>query len=203
MERIKHPNGRRVWYLLAGMLLGAVMVLGIRYYNLSTDQTHYHASFAVYIDSERQEFSEPGFYEEVISCSEAGNDPAQRVHMHRPDNDVVHVHDDRVTWGNFFENIGFSISERHIKTNSRLYVGRGGSEVVFWLNGEPVRNPAGRVIENEDVLLVSYGTGNESALQRQYEAIESDKSASANRQSDPGSCGGDVLDWRHVLREIL
>lgn len=189
--------------MLAGILLGAGAVLGIRYYSVVKNHTHYHAAFAVFIEGERLEFSEPGFYEEVTSCSEAGNDPAQRTHMHRPDNDVIHVHDDLVTWGVFFENIGFSISERHIKTNDKIYATNNESDVSFLLNGKPVRNPANTVIGDEDVLLVSYGAGSEAELRKQAEAIEHDKAGHANHQADPGSCGGETNDWRHVLSELL
>lgn len=203
MERIKHHKGSRLLFLLVGVLLGAVIVLGIRYYNVTKNHVHYHATFAVFIDGERQEFSEPGFYEEVVSCSEAGNDPTQRTHMHRPDNDVVHVHDNLVTWGDFFENIGFSISERHIKTNDKIYITNDQSDVSFLLNGEPVRNPANIVIGDEDVLLVSYGGGSDKELQKQLETIERHKAGHANHQNDPGSCGGETNNWRHVLSELL
>lgn len=205
MERIRHNTSKSKLLLIfiLGALVAAALILGVRYYSLISNTTHYHATFAVFVNGQRQEFEEAGFYEEVVSCTLAEENPAARVHMHRPDNDIVHVHDDQVTWGNFFENIGFSISDRHLKTNSQLYVGRDSSPVVFWLNGQPVRSPANRVIENEDVLMVSYGTANEPALRQQYEATSNDEAAAANQQDDPGSCGGNVRDWRHILRELF
>lgn len=203
MELIKHHSVNSVFFLLLGFVLGAVSVLGVRYYNSSADHTHYHAAFGIYLEGERQMFTEPGFYEEVNACSTVDSDPAQRVHMHEPDNDVIHVHDNLATWGDFFENIGFSISDRHIKTNSRMHLDGPRSPITYLLNGEEVRNPANTLIGDEDVLLISYGESTESVLNQQLDSIKAEKAAQANHQDDPGSCGGAVNDWRHTLGDLF
>src|SRR4051794_34250581 len=100
-----------VFLLVTGAILGALVLLGIRFFSYSPEHVHYHANFAVYLNGAREEFKGSQYYQEVNVCSADGNIslPQQRTHMHENINSVIHVHDHAVTWGQFFNNLGWSV----------------------------------------------------------------------------------------------
>ena len=94
---------RTLLLVLIGFVGGFLWLAGLRYFIAQPEEVHYHANFAVFINGERELFELPTYYEEVAACTTAYHDnPKGRVHMHGEVNDVIHVHDARVTYGNFF-----------------------------------------------------------------------------------------------------
>jgi hypothetical protein len=85
---------------------------------------HYHANFAVYINGQQEQFKGMKYYEETAAqtCTlEKIDDPAERAHMHDNVNNVVHVEDHLVTWGNFFQNLGWGLGDDYLKTADNVY----------------------------------------------------------------------------------
>lgn len=191
----KSHNSRpaKLFYLLVGILLGALVVLAIRYFTYNPHATHYHANFAVYIDGQREQFKSPTYYQEVAACNLTDKVlPIQRAHMHDNINDVIHVHDAGVTWNQFFNNIGWSIGLDYIHTQTQLYQNTDTAKVHYILNGKDVTddiNVANTVIGDKDRLLVSYGEESESQLQQQFKTVAS-TAAKVDSQQDPASCAG-------------
>lgn len=172
-----------------GFLGGLLWLAAMRFILVQPAQTHYHANFAVYIQGEREQFDEFTYYEEVAACSsEYDNNPRGRVHMHDEVNDVIHVHDKRVTYGQFFQNIGWSVGNGFIADRNDVYVADNEKGVNYILNGEEVPNIASRVIESTDRLLVSYGQSG-ADLDAQFESVGT-TAAEVNGKPDPASCGG-------------
>jgi hypothetical protein len=175
--------------MLAGLFIGAFTILGLRVLLAKDHATHYHANFALYINGERDKFENFTFYEEVQSCSsEDHSNPKHRVHMHNRENDTVHVHDDGVTWGHFFANLGYGLLNDAVKNDDGVFVdGAEGKKLTFILNGEAVDSVANRPIASEDVLLVDYGDGSE--VQSRFDGI-SKSAGEHNHKPDPASCSG-------------
>lgn len=176
-------------------MLGALIVLGVRLATYTGPQhTHYHANFAVYIDGKREKFADSSYYTEVAACAVGTNiQPEQRAHMHDNVNSVVHVHDDGVTWGQFFENLGWYVGPDFIQTrDGTLYKASGDNQLHIILNGDdftglgPITN---QVIGDRDQLLVSFGDANESTLQKQYKSVPS-TAKHYDESKDPASCAG-------------
>jgi len=177
-------------YVLAGMAIGLLWFVVIRALFFYPEHVHYHANFAVFINGEREQFESPIYYEDTLACSQDETDnPRGRVHLHQPNNDVVHVHDHAATWGNFFENIGWALGNSFIKTDTELFQDRMDGELVFILNGERTRQVADRVIGNEDRLLISFGDASDTELETQFAAI-ADDAGQFNTKPDPASCSG-------------
>lgn len=175
--------------LLVGFIVGALWPVGMRFFLVQAEETHFHANFAVYIDGERENFDSFTYYEEVAACTSAYQDnPKGRVHMHDNVNDVIHVHDKRVTYGNFFENIGWALGENFVSARGKLYVDSQSKQVTYILNGEQVDDISDRIIENTDRLLVTYGD-NSHDLNSQFESVAS-TAVEVNKYQDPASCGG-------------
>lgn len=189
--------------LLAGLIsaIAGVLLFGLVRFLFQPDMhIHYHANFAVFINGQRQEFKGPQFYQEIASCNDSAN-PQGRVHMHDNIGHVVHVHDKLVTWGNFFNILGWSLSDRALFDGTKSYVDGQDNELHFMLNGKPAISIANEVIGNEDRLLVSYGNETPEQLQQQFSALEND-AHEYNLRKDPSACKGpeELSSWTRLQR---
>mgnify|MGYP001566801263 FL=1 len=175
--------------IAGGILLGALLVLGVRYFTYHPERVHYHANFQVFINGQREQFADPALYEEsAASCSqEEAMTPGERAHMHDNVNDVVHVEDHAVTWGQFFTNLGWVVDAKVIETPSQMLLADPSHKISFMLNGQIIDNVSNRVIGDQDKLLVDYGSDS-SLINTEYSAI-TNKAAKYNTSKDPASCG--------------
>jgi hypothetical protein len=123
-------------FLIYGLLVGVLVILGIRYFTYHPHKVHYHANFGVYINGQQELFKDPTYYEEVALCNTGTMTPQARTHMHDEEAGVVHVHDEAVTWGQFFENLGWVIGPDFIQTRDKLYVADETSKLNIVLNGQ-------------------------------------------------------------------
>jgi hypothetical protein len=184
------------WFLFAGgLVLGALIILAIRFVTYKPDQVHYHANFAVYINGQREEFKSPTYYQEVAVCSTVNGitQPVQRAHMHDEINSVIHVHDHAVTWGQFFENIGWYLGPNFIENaDNKMYIENGSDKLNIVLNGQNITDfgPMDNVvIKDQDRMLISYGDISDSTLATEYKSVP----ATAHHYDitkDPASCAG-------------
>lgn len=187
-------------FFTIGLLVGIIVFALFRFISF-VEPTHYHANFAVFINGQRETFDGPGFYESVTACSETDTPtPAHRAHMHDRVNNVAHVHEDAVTWGMFFENIGYSVGERHLGTNTELFSEDNEQAVRFMLNGEEVDDIANTVITSEDKLLVSV-TAPDVSLASEYAKVD-DSAGEFNSKADPATCTGSTTPFELRLKNI-
>lgn len=195
MQVIKRFFGNR-WVLLGiGLLLGVLVVLAIRFVSYSPEHVHYHANFAVYLNGKREEFKGPQYYQEVAICSatKGVTIPQQRAHMHDNINSAVHVHDHAVTWGQFFENIGWYIGPDFLVIdNGTKYIASETDKLHILIDGQdytdltPITN---MVIKDQSRLLVSFGNINSNELQTEYKSVPS-TAKHYDESKDPASCAG-------------
>lgn len=192
---------KRVWLVVgASFLLGAVWITAIRFVLVEKIETHYHANFGIFVNGERQHFTSFAYFEEVTSCmGDYSDNPKSRVHLHDQIDHVTHVHDKGATWGHLFANIGLVLGNDVIELENGLYK-EPETSIRFLLNGQEVDTVANRVIESEDKLLISVGTTDDQAFQKQYNEIESD-AEEYNRRNDPSACtGGKPLTFWERLK---
>lgn len=190
---------------MAGFLVATIIILGIRFFTFKPERVHYHANFHVFVNSQREQFADPTLYEESgASCSEEEGQmtPMERAHMHDNVNDVVHVEDQAVTWGQFFTNLGWVVDAKVIETPSQVLVPDNDHKISFMLNGEMMDNVSNRVIGDQDKLLVDYG-GSSQMLKDEYAGI-SNKAAQADTSKDPSSCGSNApVPMRERMRHMF
>ena len=173
-------------------VLGAGAILAIRFATYHpADEVHYHANFAVYINGQREKFKDQYYYQAIEEACEVKKHmtPHERAHMHDNVNDVVHVEDEAVTWGNFFQNIGWTVNPKLIQTPSQTLLVQDSNKISFILNGEATDNLVGRVIKDQDRLLVDYGDSPEQVLQEEYSSVAS-TAVKYDNAKDPATCGG-------------
>lgn len=177
-------------YSLTLVLLG-VFILGlVRFIFVHDHHTHYHANFALYINGQKDEFNSFTYYEEVTACSDSSKmNPKSRAHMHNNVNSIVHVHDDAVTWGHFFSNLGYVFHDNLLITPKGRYEPVDDKKFSYILNGEKVKNISDKVIKSEDTLLINFGSDSEQELSARYSNIKQD-AHEFNIKADPGGCAG-------------
>jgi hypothetical protein len=183
------------WFISAVcLLLGATVVLGIRFATYKVDSVHYHANFALYINGQREEFKGMGYYSEVEMCTlNTAMVPSERAHMHDNVNNVVHVEDHSVTWGQFFTNLGWMMGPTFIASpDGTIYSENSNKKLNLMLNGQDYTDFGGMqntVIKDTDKLLVSFGDESTTSLKQQYNAIPS-TAKKYDLTKDPASCSG-------------
>ncbi|MFT4532290.1 MAG: hypothetical protein ACI9T8_000307 [Candidatus Saccharimonadales bacterium] len=190
-ELWQNINKKNLLSALTAFLLGVIFLIAVRFVVYKDTSVHYHANFAVFVDSERELFNNFTFYEEIQSCGgDSTTNPKVRVHMHDQVNHVIHVHDDAATWGHFFANISMTAGDDLFKTASETYVeGVNDVEIRYLLNGTEVQTIANRTISSEDVLLISIGSPTDELLQSQNSEITKD-AGEYNERADPATCSG-------------
>ena len=181
---------------IAGVLLASLVLLGIRFATYSVPHTHYHANFALYINGQREEFKAAHYYEEIAACTLHGTiQPSQRAHMHDEINDVIHVHDDAVTWQQFFNNIGWTLGPDFIQNDQHtMYLEDDTNKLNIELNGQnltDLTNIANQTIKDEDRLLISFGDIDNATLAKEYKTVPS-TAHHYDITPDPASCAGQM-----------
>ena len=94
-----------------------------------------------------------------------------------------------VTWGQFFQNIGYDVNDGYVMTPQHMHVTSDQNKVVFILNGEKTTNIANQVINDKDRLLIDYGNTSKSDLQKEYDSV-ANTAGKYDQTKDPASCSG-------------
>lgn len=198
------------WFLFtAGIVLGILALLVIRLFTYSPPSTHYHANLAVYLNGQRFEFKGAQYYQEVSICTAAHGItiPQQRAHMHDNINSVIHVHDRATTWGQFFDNIGWTLGPDLIETDDgTLYKADDTNKLNIVLNGQNytgLGSIQNRIIGDRDRLLISYGDIDSATLQKEYATVPS-TAKHYDETADPASCSGaENLSFKDRLHHLF
>ena len=178
------------WAIIAVLTLVGLIAIRFAWPASGSDQPHYHADFAVYINGVPFDFDRPGYYEEVTACSDSEADrPQSRAHLHAPNPGIVHVHDQAVTWAHFLSNLGIVLAGDYLATSTNAYIPSGQKQLRFILNGQPISYPSSQVIRSEDILLIDYGNDPVEQVEARYNNIEP-KASIANQENDPYGCFG-------------
>jgi predicted lactoylglutathione lyase len=169
---------RSLWLVLVlGIVVGVLGLLTVRFVSYKPEHVHYHANFAVYLNGVRDEFKGTQYYQEVAICSASRGItiPQQRAHMHDNINSVIHVHDHATTWGQFFENLGWTVGPNFVQTDDgTMYASSGDAKLHILLNGQdytdlsPITNV---IIKDQARLLISFGAVQESTLQQEFKTV--------------------------------
>lgn len=191
--------------LAIGLLIGFAVSTAIRFALIKDTAVHYHANFALFINGQQDEFKSFTYYEEVASCTDpSASNPKVRVHMHDNKAGLVHVHAGGVTWGQFFENLGYTLGDEVIATSKDVFTdGTDENKLTFVLNGEPTNDIANKVIDSEDKLLINYGKDDQSTLQERYSKVDN-TAGEANRTNDPAACAGahEISTWDKLKQAV-
>lgn len=139
LRYITSPLIKKYIFMFTAVLLVAGIYIAISSKQKGADQhTHFHAGFTVYINGEKQDYSNIRFMHLDV-CSIPGKqddhamDKKDTVHLHDNVGDVAHIHVENVTWGMLFANMNVSFPK---DTPIRGY--RNGKIIQDILN-EPIQ----------------------------------------------------------------
>jgi hypothetical protein len=185
---------RALLLTLLGVAIGVVALAAVRWAVAPPSvPTHYHANWAVFVNGQRVDLSGSQYMEEVTACVPVGQTilPTQRTHMHEGNQDIVHVHDDGVTWGHLMANLGFGLGEDFlILHGGDRYVADGERTLKYIADGQVVLPAYNRVIRSTERLLISYGPETvEEVVATQFPQVAS-TAAEYNTRPDPAGCAG-------------
>lgn len=205
-KTIKHVKMAQclIWFI-AGIFVALFVAIAVRFALAKDTSIHYHANFALYVDGQKDNFESFTFYEEVAACNdESVDNPKVRTHMHDSKAGLIHIHDGGVTWGQFFENIGYTVGNNVLETRKADYVTTpDGKQLSFILNGEEVSSVANKLINSEDRLLINFGTEGTDVLKQRFNEVPAD-AAEANKTQDPAACSGghEFTVWSRLKQAI-
>jgi hypothetical protein len=96
--------------------------------------------------------------EDITACKlGTKKSPKDRVHLHENNMGTIHIHDDGVTWGHFFANIGYNFTKNTLTDDvGNVFTNTDTKKLLFFLNGKLVENPFNTALSSEDILIVSY-----------------------------------------------
>lgn len=190
------------WFIgVAGLILGAAFILGIRLATYKVEAVHYHANFGLYLNGKQEEFKGIQYYTEVEMCTlDTAIQPTQRAHMHDNINNVVHVEDHAVTWGQFFTNLGWTVgTDFVVSPDGTLYKEGDANKLHIMLNDQDITGYGGiqnRVIKDKDRMLVSFGDINDATLAKEYATVPT-TAGKYDTTKDPASCSGNHQTTMH------
>jgi len=178
--------------IIVGVFIGWYLYSGLKFL-----PPHFHANFAMYIDSERVDFSGDNFMEDIAACGLSDlMFPEHRVHLHENNPDTIHVHAQGVSWGHFFANNGIIFNDNLIslQDGEQILTPEANNKISFLLNWEVVINPYNDLIKSEDSLIIVYWDDSNIS-----ELFVSDNAKEYNAKYDPGSCGWTNEGWISAL----
>ena len=170
---------------------------------------HYHANFALYINGAQENFKDPKYYQEVAICKVGHGivDPQERTHMHDNKVGLVHVHDHAVTWGQLFNNLGWTIgSDFLVNDKGTKYIADSQTKLNLTIDGQDytdLTSLANTVIKDQSRVLISFGAISPNVLSAEFKTVPS-TAKHADESKDPASCAShESIPFKERLRHIL
>lgn len=122
---------------------------------------HEHAAFAVKINGEKLDFSQPKY--QVRS---------QYIHVENNDGNTLHRHATGVPVGEFFRSLGMNVSDSCFTLENKTnYCSNGNSNLEFYINGNKTNSIANYVFNDDDRILIVYGNKNAMETRQDLDAL--------------------------------
>ena len=167
-ERRKNKNTRLM--VLAAVVGGALAMVGagFAYQELNPPPpwvfgtAHEHAVFAVILDGEKIDFSQNRY--QVQSSF---------IHVEGGDGTTLHRHATDVPFSEFLDSVRMDIqNDCFIRDDGEVFCDDGVNQLRYFVNGQEVDSILDYVIEEEDRILIIYGSQTEEEIQREIEELE-------------------------------
>ena len=124
---------------------------------------HVHASVLVRIFGDKLDFSSPAYQ---IKSS--------WIHFEDSDGTTIHRHSTGVTLGYLFANIGISIDNECYKfPDGRQFCTNEDYSLKYFINHEPVKDINDYVLEDDDRILITYGSETPEQIEEQLMELDS------------------------------
>ena len=175
----KRSNIKRKNMLLAVGILGIIgVIIGYASYTFVTMEAsgpgippgagklgdeHEHASMLVRIFGDKFDFSAPSY--QVKSAW---------IHFESSDGETIHRHASGVTTGYLFENLGMTVNaECFIFPDGRQFCTNEDYSLKYYINHQAVSDINNYVFEDQDRILISYGSETQEQIEQQLAELDS------------------------------
>ena len=167
-ERRKNKNTRLL--IIAAVIGGAMAMVGAAFAYQSLNppapyvfgSAHEHAVFAVILDGEKIDFSQPRYQVQ-----------SNFIHVEGGDGTTLHRHAEGVPFGEFLNSVRMGIQDGcFIRDDGAQFCDDGFSQLRFFVNGQEVDSIVDNVLAEEDRFLVIYGNQTEEEIQQEIELLE-------------------------------
>jgi hypothetical protein len=133
------------------------------------DEVHVHADFMIIINDEWIRLTDEKYQSSTKQILH------KNVHLHDGKDDVVHRHADGITFAQFLQSVGFTLTDTCLtKDTGEQYCANETNELVLYVNGKSVDKTT-YVTEENDKVLLYYGTPNSPKVS-EYQAAITDNS---------------------------
>ncbi|HLD60506.1 MAG TPA: hypothetical protein VI912_05890 [Candidatus Bilamarchaeaceae archaeon] len=181
-------------YKLIILLVLVVLVVVYIYAQKPNDEGfHIHADFKVYLNGEEYNFSQEKY------MSESSLTPSPFVHLHGINGEVIHVHAEGVTVGDFFDSLKIKFNEScFVLGEGTEYCRNNDKRLEMYINGNLNNQFQNYVIQDLDRILITYGNPTSEGIQNQLgkvtdnACIESRKCPERGTPSE-GSCSSGTV----------
>jgi len=124
---------------------------------------HEHASVLVRIFGDKFDFSATSYQ---IKSS--------WIHFESSDGETIHRHASGVTTGYLFENLGITINaDCFIFSDGRQFCTNEDYSLKYYINHQAVSDINNYVLEDQDRILISYGSESQEQIEEQLEELDS------------------------------
>lgn len=164
-------KNKTIYALIAGIVIGGT-VFYLWTHDDSTSWTdqyehehdseefHVHADFLVYIGDEKFDFTQDKYQSTAKSLQ------SDKVHLHDNKGNVIHLHAEGITLGDFFTSLGFNLTNQCLVTDTKEeYCTDNDNTLTLYVNGKVLENIANYQIIDNDQILLYYGTSTNPNLQ--------------------------------------
>ena len=96
------------------------------------------------------------------------------IHFESSDGEIIHRHASGVTTGYLFENLGITIkTDCFIFSDGRQFCTNEDYSLKYYINHQAVSDINNYVLEEEDRILITYGSESREQIEEQLEELDS------------------------------
>ncbi|HLD40187.1 MAG TPA: hypothetical protein VJB13_03530 [Candidatus Nanoarchaeia archaeon] len=158
--------------VIVGLLLVAAAILFNMYLVQNTPEVgvvgdiHYHADFAMYVNGERYNFSQEKY------MSTENKTLSNFAHLHDMNGNIIHKHASGITLGFFLETLGMKLTDTCLTMDDGTeYCNSGNKLLKLYVNDKPNTNFDNYNLQDEDRILLSYGSESEKEIEKQLDSV--------------------------------
>jgi hypothetical protein len=153
------------------------------------DEVHVHADFLIYVNDKKLDLTD------VKYQSSAEQILHKNVHLHDDEDNVVHRHAEGITFAEFLSSVGFTLTNDCLTIDTgEAFCDSEETVLTLYVNKEPFTDIATYISQEEDQVLLYYGTKDNPSLNQYLESVTNDSciysgTCTERGVAPPESCG--------------
>lgn len=133
------------------------------------DEVHVHADFLIYINDQKIDLTDPKYQ------SSAEQILHKNVHLHDDEDNVVHRHAEGITFAEFLNSVGFTLTNDCLTLDTaEAFCNNETQVLMLYVNKEPYVDISSYIPQEEDQVLLYYGTKGNPNLNQYLDSITND-----------------------------